>query len=308
MSTIIIYTVVSLSLLGLLLAVVLYFVAQKFKVEENPLIDTIEAIMPGANCGGCGNAGCRAFAEACVKAGNLDAQFCPVGGNETMKKVAAAMGLEVAEKAPMVAVVRCNGSCANRAKTTTYDGYKSCAVMNSLYPGDTGCRYGCLGCGDCTNACQFGAISMDPETGLPVVDQDKCTACGACAKACPKGVIELRNKGIKNRRVFVSCINKDKGAVARKACKAACIGCGKCAKTCPFEAITVENNVAYIDYTKCKMCTKCVAECPTGAIHAVNFPPRPAAPAAPKAPVTPAAEPAAEAKKVAEPIAVEKNN
>ena len=298
MSTTIIFTVVSLSLLGLLLAVVLYFVAQKFKVEEDPRIDIVEALMPGANCGGCGQAGCRAFAEACTKAENLDNLYCPVGGNPVMQKVAGALGFEVAEKAPMVAVVRCAGSCDKRPKTNVYDGASSCAIMSSLYPGDTGCKYGCLGKGDCTNACNFGAISMDPQTGLPVVDDEKCTACGACEKACPKGVIELRNKGPKSRRVFVSCINKDKGGVARKACSAACIGCGKCAKVCPFGAITVENNVAYIDFNKCKLCTKCVAECPTGAIHAVNFPPRPpkAAPAAqPAAPAqAPASAPAAE--------------
>ena len=248
MSTTIIFTVVSLSLLGLLLAVVLYFVAQKFKVEEDPRIDIVEALMPGANCGGCGQAGCRAFAEACTKAENLDNLYCPVGGNPVMQKVAGALGFEVAEKAPMVAVVRCAGSCDKRPKTNVYDGASSCAIMSSLYPGDTGCKYGCLGKGDCTNACNFGAISMDPQTGLPVVDDEKCTACGACVKACPKGVIELRNKGPKSRRVFVSCINKDKGGVARKACSAACIGCGKCAKVCPFGAITVENNVAYIDF------------------------------------------------------------
>ena len=113
---------------------------------------------------------------------------------------------------------------------------------------------------------------MDSATGLPVVDESKCTACGACAKACPHDIIELRKKGPRSMRVFVSCVNKDKGAVARKACKAACIGCGKCAKTCAKDAITVENNVAYIDPDKCKLCKKCVAECPTGAIHAVNFP------------------------------------
>ena len=275
MTTTIIWTIVILSVLGLVLALVLFFIAKKFKVEEDPRIDEIEKVMPGANCGGCGFAGCRAFADAAVKAPNLDNQFCPVGGNDVMKKVAAILGYEVKEKAPMVAVVRCNGTCENRPKTNIYDGTQSCKVKAALYSGDTGCAFGCLGCGDCTEACQFGAITMNPETGLPVVDGTKCTACGACVKACPKHVIELRNTGTtpKNtRRVYVSCINKDKGAVARKACKAACIGCGKCAKVCAHEAITVEGNVAYIDFTKCKLCKKCVAECPTGAIHAVNFP------------------------------------
>ena len=217
MTTTIIWTIVAVTLLGLLLAVVLFLVAKKFKVEEDPRIDEVEKVMPGANCGGCGFAGCRAFAQACVNAPNLDNNFCPVGGNEVMKKVAAVLGMEVKEKAPMVAVVRCNGTCENRPKTNVYDGYRSCKVMAALYTGDTGCAYGCLGCGDCVAACQFGAISMDPETGLPVVDEEKCTGCGACAKACPKKVIELRNKGPKGRRVFVSCVNMEKGAAARKA-------------------------------------------------------------------------------------------
>ena len=285
----------AVTLLGLLLAVVLYLVAKKFKVEEDPRVDEVEKVMPGANCGGCGFAGCRAFAQACVEAPDLDNNFCPVGGNEVMKKVAAVLGMEVAEKAPMVAVVRCNGTCENRPKTNEYDGYKSCKVKAALYSGDTGCFYGCLGCGDCVAACQFGAISMDPVTGLPVVDEEKCTGCGACAKACPKKIIELRNKGPKNRRVFVSCVNMEKGATARKACKSACIGCGKCEKAWPFGAVKVEHNVAYIDFNKCKLCRKCVVECPTGAIHDVNFP-APAQKPAPK----PAAKPAAEVKPVVE--------
>ena len=119
---------------------------------------------------------------------------------------------------------------------------------------------------------------MNPATGLPEVDEDICTACGACAKVCPKQIIEIRPKGLKNRRVIVKCVNKDKGAVTRKACKAGCIGCGKCAKVCPFGAITVENNLAYIDASLCRLCTKCVAECPVGAINKFNFPaPKPVA-------------------------------
>lgn len=314
----IIWTIVTLTVLGLVLALILYFVAQKFKVEEDPRIDQVEKVMPGANCGGCGFAGCRAFADAAVKASDLSTCFCPVGGNEVMNKVAAILGKEAAVKAPQVAVVRCNGSCANRERTNIYDGVASCRVKAALYSGDTGCSFGCLGCGDCVAACSFGAISMDAETGLPVVDESKCTGCGSCVKACPKNVIELRNKGPRGMRVYVSCINKDKGGVARKACKAACIGCGKCAKVCAHDAITVVDNVAYIDFAKCKLCKKCVAECPTGAIHAVGFPvlpPKPAAAkpaaeqktAAAKVPAAAANAPAAEQKTAApQPAATEK--
>lgn len=273
MTTTIIYTIISLCAIGIASAVILYFVAQKFKVEEDPRIDTVESILPGANCGGCGKPGCRGFAEATVKATSLDGLFCPVGGAETMTKVAAALGMEVTVQTPQIAVVRCNGTCDHRQRTSQYDGYKSCAIEHSLYRGETDCTFGCLGCGDCVTACPFDAIHMD-ENGLPVVSEEKCVACGACVKACPRNIIELRNKGVKGRRVFVCCVNKDKGNIARKACTAACIGCGKCVKECPFEAITLENNLAYIDFRKCKLCRKCVSACPTHAIHEVNFPPR----------------------------------
>ena len=273
MTTTIIYTIISLCAIGIASAVILYFVAQKFKVEEDPRIDTVDSILPGANCGGCGKPGCRGFAEATVKATSLDGLFCPVGGAETMTKVAAALGMEVTVQTPQIAVVRCNGTCDHRQRTSQYDGYKSCAIEHSLYRGETDCTFGCLGCGDCVTACPFDAIHMD-ENGLPVVSEEKCVACGACVKACPRNIIELRNKGVKGRRVFVCCVNKDKGNIARKACTAACIGCGKCVKECPFEAITLENNLAYIDFRKCRLCRKCVSVCPTHAIHEVNFPPR----------------------------------
>ena len=272
MIKIIIWTIAVVTVLGLVLALVLYLVAERFKVEEDPRIDQVEKAMPGANCGGCGFAGCRAFAESAVKAPNLDSHFCPVGGNDTMKNVAAILGYEVKAKAPEVAVVRCNGTCTARPRVNNYDGYPSCKVKAALYSGDTCCAFGCLGCGDCVAACQFGALSMDPETGLPVVDEEKCTGCGACSKACPKHIIELRPKGPRGMRVFVSCVNKDKGPVAKKACLNACIGCGICVKTCTHEAIVMENNIAYIDASKCKLCRECEAMCPTGAIHGVGFP------------------------------------
>ena len=274
----IISSIIVLGVIGLASAVILYFVAQKFKVEEDTQIDVVAELLPGANCGGCGYPGCRGFAEACVKADTLENMLCPVGGLPVMCKVSEVLGHAVCQATPKIAVVRCNGTCTNRPRTNKFDGAHNCKIAAQLYAGETNCSHGCLGFGDCVAACQFDAIKINPETGIPEVDEEKCTACGACVKACPKKVIELRNKGVKSRRVFVSCVNKDKGAIARKACSAACIGCGKCQKVCPFGAIKVENNLAYINFELCRSCRKCVNECPTGAIHDVNFPtPAPAA-------------------------------
>ena len=214
--------VLVLGAIALIAALVLFGVSKKFAVEEDPRLGQVGEILPGANCGGCGFAGCSGMAAALVKgadAGSIEGLMCPVGGAEVMGKVADLLGIAVAN----------------------------------------------------TEA-KFGAIAINPETGLPEVDEEKCTGCGACSKACPRHIIELRKKGPKGRRVYVQCVNKDKGAVAKKACSVACIGCGKCQKVCKFEAITIENNVSYIDFNKCRMCTKCVDECPTGAIVKVNFP------------------------------------
>lgn len=277
--SIIAITILALCAIGVTAAVILYFVAQKFKVYEDPRIDEVEEALPAANCGGCGYPGCRGFAEALVKADDISKMNCPVGGAAVMSQVGAILGHEIKASEPTVAVVRCNGTCENRPKTNQYDGASSCSIAASLYSGETGCQYGCLGLGECVEACNFDAMYMDEKTGLPVVIEDNCVSCGACVKACPNNIIELRKKGPKSRRIFVSCVNQDKGGVAKKACSTACIGCGKCAKECPFGAITIENNLAYIDYNKCKLCRKCVAVCPTHAIHELNFPPRKEKPA-----------------------------
>ena len=271
----IIIAVVILGGIAFVAAIVLFVCSKKFAVFEDPRIARVNELLPGANCGGCGFAGCNAMAEALVKEsdkGSIEGISCPVGGAEVMSQVANLLGMTVANGEPQVAVIRCNGTCENRPRISQYVGLRTCAAMNACGAGETACGYGCLGCGDCVNVCQFDALHMNEETGLPEVDKNKCVTCGACVKACPRHIIELRKKGPKNRRVFVSCVNRDKGAIAMKACKSACIGCGKCAKECQFEAITIEENLSYIDFTKCRLCKKCVAICPTKAIQAVNFP------------------------------------
>jgi Na+-translocating ferredoxin:NAD+ oxidoreductase subunit B len=266
-------SVISLGSLGTIAAVVLFFVARKFKVIEDPRIDIVAEKLPGANCGGCGYAGCRALAEVIVKNESLEGMNCPPGGNETMADIAAVLGLEATQLEPTIAVVRCSGSRENAPPKIQYQGAMTCAFSHSLFSGESGCPNGCLGCGDCVVSCDFDAIYMDEVTGLPVV-KDNCVSCGACVKACPRGIIEIRKRGKKDRRIYVSCINTQKGGPARKNCNVACIGCGKCVKECKFDAIVMENNLAYIDFNKCTLCRKCPPVCPTNAIHELNFPPR----------------------------------
>lgn len=271
--TTIIYAVITLAGIGTGAAIILYFVAQKFKVVEDPRIDEVEEALPSANCGGCGYAGCRAFAEAIVKNESLEGMNCPVGGNEVMAEVAKIMNLEAEEVDPYVAVVRCNGSKAHAPKKVEYDGPATCQFAHALSAGESSCPNGCLGLGDCVEACEFDAMYMDEETGLPVVIEDNCTACNACVEACPRDIIELRPKGKKGRRTYISCVNTEAGAAPKKNCSTACIACGECVEACPFNAITITNNLAYIDPLKCKNCRLCVPICPTGAILEDNAPP-----------------------------------
>lgn len=285
--------VIVLGAIALISSVVLFLVSKKFAVEEDPRLGEVQELLPGANCGGCGFPGCSGMADALVKGadlGSIDSLNCPVGGPSVMTRVADLLGLAAANVEPTVAVVRCNGTCEHRPRIAVYDGLRTCAAMHSTSVGETACGYGCLGCGDCVEACQFDAIHINPDTLLPVVDEERCTSCGACVKACPRNIIELRKKGPKGRRVYVQCVNHDKGAVARKACEVACIACGKCEKACAFDAITIAGNLSYIDDGKCKLCTKCVDVCPTHAIIKVNFPIKQTRPAEQSAPSTPTVE------------------
>ncbi len=268
MDNIILTDFLTLTAIALTAALILYFVSQKFKVDEDPRIADIEAMLPQANCGACGRAGCHDFAVACTKCTpqGFTKLYCPVGGQKVMNNVAAYLGMEAAAKEDTVAVLRCNGSCQNAPTKIDYNGVQFCRIANTISSGQSGCPDGCLRLGDCVKVCKFGALSLNPQTGLPQVDADKCTSCGACVGVCPRHLFEIRPKSLNNEIVYIACRNRQKGAIARKNCSAACIGCMKCAKICP--EIKIEDNLSYIptDVKAAEFGAKLAEACPTGAI------------------------------------------
>lgn len=266
----IITTVLVLGITGIFSAAILWFVAKRFFIHEDPRIAEIEEQLPGANCGSCGFSGCHGFAEACVKATSLEGFRCPGAGNAAMIKIGHIVGLAATISTPKVAIVKCNGSCENRPQLNHYDGLKLCAVEASLYVGESDCANSCLGCGDCVRACPYDAIHLNTQTGLPHVDFDKCVGCGACANTCPRSVIELIENTGTHPLVWVTCNNHDRGAIAMKECTVSCIGCGKCMKVCPQQAVTVKDFLAHIDQQKCVGCETCVAACPRKSITTIS--------------------------------------
>jgi RnfABCDGE-type electron transport complex B subunit len=263
-------------------------------VETDPRIEEVEAALPGINCGACGYAGCAGYAEAVVDAGE-SMTLCAPGGAETARAVAAVMGAEVEAAEPKFAVTCCQGGSV--PDRFAYAGVQDCraATVMGLAGGPKACTWGCLGFGTCMKACPFGAITMSPDR-LPVVDETKCTGCGRCVEVCPR---DLNRVDPESRTVFVLCKSRDKGAIANKLCERGCIACRKCEKECPFDAIHVVDNLAVIDYDKCKLCGKCVKVCPKNCIVDLRKPrrarrkAREAAEAAKAEPASAKAEPAA---------------
>jgi RnfABCDGE-type electron transport complex B subunit len=259
MFSVVIASVIALGGLGIIFAIGLALANAKLAVKRNPLTEEILESLPGANCGACGLAGCAAYAEA-LATGNVPADLCTPGGSATTGRLAELLGLEVEEKEPCFAIVHCNHSDAKRS--FEYQGIRDCKAAMLLTDRIYDCRHACLCLGTCVRACPFDAL-VTAGDGPPVVIEEKCTGCGVCANVCPKNIITVEKQ---SGFVHIQCRSRDKGGVARKACRRACIGCGKCAKICPVDAIEMKDFLAHIDYEKCISCSKCVGECPTGAI------------------------------------------
>ena len=245
-----------LGIVGVIVGAALVYIGNKFHVEVDEREVRIREVLPGNNCGACGYAGCDAVAAAICE-GKASAAACPVGGAPVAELINEIMGTHAEAGAKQVAFVKCNGSCEHTSTKNNYVGIKDCrsVVLSGLYPWD--CDYGCLGFGSCAEVCPQSAIRM--HDGVAVVDREACVGCGLCVKTCPKSLIELVPYA---QQVMVRCVNADKGKDVKLVCDVGCIGCRLCTKQCESGAITVDNNIAHIDYALCTNCGKCAEKCP----------------------------------------------
>lgn len=239
----VLYAFLIIAVLGAALGFGLAVAEKKLSVEKDEKLVQIEEIMPGANCGGCGFAGCSAYAEA-VATGAAQPGLCSPGGQALADKMAQIMGLESASIEKKVAFVFCKGNCDQSKKDFKYYGVSDCNAAAMLFGGDNLCKEGCLHLGSCINVCSQNAISKDNE-GNVVVNPDKCIGCGKCTKVCPKGVIRLIPA---SEQFAVACSSHKKGPEVKAQCDKGCIGCKICEVKFPESGIKVDNFLASVTF------------------------------------------------------------
>jgi len=256
---------VSVAILGGVATTFAAFIAAanaKFKVWEDPRIEGVRDLLPGADCGACGEAGCRAFAGAVVS-GRRQPAGCTVMNADQRAEVAAYMGVDAGQAEKRVARLLCAGGNDVALYKGRYHGVQSCAAAAAVTGGGKACAWGCLSLADCAVACTFDAIVMGP-TGLPVVDPDKCTACGDCVEACPLGLFVVMPL---EHHLLVQCKNLMSGEAATAVCSVACNACGRCVVDAEPGLISMVSSLATIDYNQIELENpKAIERCPTGAI------------------------------------------
>lgn len=257
----IVIAALSMGGIGAVMSGVLIFADKRFFVREDPRIEALSGMLPGSNCGGCGYPGCKMFAEKLIS-GEAPANGCVAGGAELVAQIANFLGVEAGSHKRLLAVVLCRGGEAEAPRSAEYRGEKTCTAAH-MTGGDKDCTYGCLGYGECVDACNFDAMAMNPN-GLPVVFHDKCIGCGACARACPRDIIEMHPE---DHTLFVYCRNREKGAQAKKVCSVACIACTLCVKDCGAPGgIAMKDNLAVVNYDVCPQSDDAIKRCPTKCI------------------------------------------
>lgn len=248
--------------LGLVFGVFIALANKRLWVWEDPRIEIVAQMLPNANCGACGLPGCRAFAEQAVE-GKVTPAQCTVSGDAARDQIASYLGVDAGEAVKNVARLLCAGGSDVAGYQAEYRGLPTCAAAAAVAGGGKGCSWGCLGLADCERVCDFDAIHMS-ETGLPVVDIEKCTACGDCVDACPKSLFELRPV---DASLLVQCKNLIGGDDALAQCQVACTACRKCVQDAVEGLISVASGVAVVNYDMIAQAEARVVErCPTGAI------------------------------------------
>ncbi|MGC4079633.1 MAG: (Fe-S)-binding protein [Rubrivivax sp.] len=248
--------------LGAVLAAVLGVASRRLFVQEDPRIDEVEALLPKSNCGACGQAGCRNFAEKVVS-GEVVPATCTVNSAEQAGAIAKLLGVEAGEVEKRVARLACAGGKHVAFLRARYAGLSTCRAAAVVSGGGKECDWGCLGLGDCVSVCDQGAITLDLH-GLPVVDVDKCTACNDCVEVCPKGLFSVQPVG---RKLWVACRNRAEGDLAEAACEVACTACGRCVADAPKGLITMNDNLVQVDYELNALAERRFTDrCPSGAI------------------------------------------
>lgn len=256
----IITPVLLVSGIGLVCGIVLTVVSILMAVPKDEKTETILGMLPGANCGACGYSGCEGYAKA-ISQGEAKPGLCTVGGEAVASSISQFIGCEATEVAKKTAVVHCLGSCDNTFDKAEYEGIKTCAGAALVSGGAASCQYGCMGFGDCAQACPYHAINVC--NGLAIIDPSQCTGCSICVSRCPKHLISLVSE---KKQAVVQCSSHEKGASTSKVCKIGCIGCMKCEKTCRYDAIHVVNFLAEVDPAKCTGCGECAGVCPRNCI------------------------------------------
>jgi Na+-translocating ferredoxin:NAD+ oxidoreductase RNF subunit RnfB len=258
--------VFSVTVIGVLCSIMLAVASKVMAVETDDTAVRLRECLPGANCGACGFAGCDGYAAALASGAGTATNLCIPGGDPVSRQLGEILGVGFVDVIEQIAVVHCCGHSGNTGVKMEYQGVASCSAVKQLYGGRGSCSYGCLGFGDCAAVCPNGAICI--EDGLARINTRLCTGCGLCARACPNGVIYTNADSI---TTLVTCSNLEKGAAVRKKCSNGCIGCHKCERECPDGAITVVNNLARIDYSKCGGCGRCAEVCTTKCIQLASF-------------------------------------
>ncbi len=256
---IVISTIIVALSIGFLLGLLLGLFKKIFSVKVDPKIQAIRDALSGANCGGCGFAGCDSFAEAVVK-GKASSAGCVAGGADCASAIAFIMGSSASGVTPKIAFLACNGTEESALERGTYIGVKTCRASQLVAGGTKKCSFGCIGFGDCVEACPFDAIHMGHHS-LPIVDKEKCVGCGKCVKACPKTLLVLIPKDSKGAIARCSCRSDNKAQI-KKDCSAGCFKCGMCVRKCPKSAIQMLNGIPSIDRSKCDLCGECIKSCP----------------------------------------------